>query len=344
MDIFTRLRILLWGMVLSLWGMFLYDFLKEDSSQPIPVLQSIRSPFPRQPVRKMTPQESEQVVAFSPAPLTLQALLPARRLESHMEQSRLKPLLDAQEELPPGFVTSETSHFVVHYEGAPAPPEFKILLESLHTNLMLDLSSFSPWAAREKVTVFLFNSQKNYQDYTGRPEWSGGASSVRHRRIYVYKSEEVHSILAHELCHIYFDGFFLDGTPNPLWLSEGMATLIQAERGLAPPNWLRPNLEILQSGGGYPLKDFMRVEDTSKHGDASVRLWYAQAYSLVHFLLRTKWSISFYKFCTHLKEGEPVYQALYKGYGLPFSRLEALEYTWRYDLKTGNLTKLSSSR
>ena len=60
-----------------------------------------------------------------------------------------------------------------------------------------------------------------------RPAWSGGASSVGKRKLYVYESEELPGIVAHELTHIYFDGFFLDGTTDPLWLSEGMATLVE---------------------------------------------------------------------------------------------------------------------
>ena len=61
-----------------------------------------------------------------------------------------------------------------------------------------------------------YRSQDTYRQVTGRPAWSGGASSVPKRRVYVYESDELPGILAHELCHIYYDGFYLDGRPDPL--------------------------------------------------------------------------------------------------------------------------------
>lgn len=202
---------------------------------------------------------------------------------------------------------------------------------------MLDLAAFSPWAADERVSIYYFRSQKTYRHVTGRPSWSGGASSVRRRRIYVYQSDELVGILAHELCHIYFDSFFSDRRGSPLWLSEGMATLVQTERGLAAPNWLKENLEKLQRGGGYALNDLIRVENTSTADDEQIRLWYTQAYSVVRFLIRAQYKSSFYRFCTHLRDGAQVADALYRAYGMPFNRVKALEYAWRYDLQNRKL-------
>ncbi|MFA6004814.1 MAG: hypothetical protein WC881_12200, partial [Elusimicrobiota bacterium] len=147
--------------------------------------------------------------------------------------------------VPTGFFSSRTRHFTIYAEGAPASEDFQELLETLHGNMMLDLATFSPWAKDDRVLIFLFKDQETYRQMTGRPAWSGGASSVPKRKIYLYESSELHGILAHELCHIYYDSFFTAGKANPLWLSEGMATLIQVERGMAAPNWLRDNLEIL---------------------------------------------------------------------------------------------------
>ena len=164
------------------------------------------------------------------------------------------------------------------------------------------------------------------------------------RIVYICESNEAFGILAHELCHMYFDSFFNTSLPNPLWLSEGMATFIQTERGMAPPNWLAYNLAELSDGNGFRLKDLMRIEDTRGASDSSVRIWYAQAYSVVRFLMRIKPGDSFYQFCRMLRDGREVHEAMYRAYGMPFNRVKALEYAWRYDMKTSGITHLTTPR
>lgn len=240
----------------------------------------------------------------------------------------------ADQEAPKGFVKKQTRHFLVYSEDTPPSLEFLETLESLHANIMLDLAAFSPWARDERVSIFLFRTQESYQRVTGRPSWSGGASSVKRRKIYLYESAEVVGILAHELCHIYFDGFFSNGRDNPLWLSEGMATLVQTERGLAAPNWLQPNLRVLKGGKGYPITKLVDVDKTTGASDDDIRLWYTQSYSVVRFLIRSQYRSSFYKFCRYLRDGTPFEEALYRSYGMPFNRAKALEYAWRYDIQS----------
>ena len=241
---------------------------------------------------------------------------------------------------PAGFVRTNTRHFTVFAEQYPASDRFLELIESLHSNLMLDLAPFSPWASNERTMIFLFKNQDTYRRVTGRPIWSGGASSVGKRKLYVYESEELPGIVAHELTHIYFDGFFLDGTANPLWLSEGMATLVQVERGLAAPNWLRENIERLEQGEGFPIDKLTAVTTTAGWPDAKVRLWYAQCYSITRFLIRTQYRSSFYKFSAHLRDGRPAPEALYRAYGAPYTRMVALEHAWRYELSRTQMAKL----
>lgn len=264
-------------------------------------------------------------------PTTGQAQLPPRprHVPRHVQEDR-SALPDPP--LPPGFEKRVSRHFNIYSEQYPASDRFIELIEALHGNLMLDLAPFSPWAKDNRVTIYLFKNQATYRQVTGRPSWSGGASSVPKRKVYVYESEELPGILAHELTHIYFDAFFIEGTANPLWLSEGMATLVQVERGLAAPNWLRDNLELLERGNGIPIDNFMEVTTTAGWNDDKVRLWYAQAYSIVRFMIRTQYRSSFYKFAANLRDGQRNDEALYRAYGAPYNRLKALEYAWRYEL------------
>ncbi len=280
------------------------------------------------------PSTTRRTVAENPA---VAPVAPAPRPRAtHSREDRTAP---ADMPTPPGFVRSSSRHFLVFAEQYPASERFIELIESLHSNLMLDLAPFTPWANNERTTIFLFKNQDTYRRVTGRPVWSGGASSVGKRKLYVYESEELPGIVAHELTHIYFDSFFLNGTTDPLWLSEGMATLVQVERGLAAPNWLRENLERLEQGDGFPIDKLTSVTSTVGWPDAKVRLWYAQSYSVVRFLIRTQYRSSFYKFSAHLRDGRPEPEALYRAYGAPYTRMVALEHAWRYELSRSQMAK-----
>lgn len=396
MDVLLRLRVLIWVLVISLWGVMVYQYLGEEEvelakmkriapysaapplprapahdegalapippvdvavnapaafppaapsvppSAPVPGLSVIPSgdyvgPAPSQGRR--TVSSDAGVSAVGPAargrPAPAPAPEPARTTRSREDRST-----PADMPTPAGFVRSESRHFTVFAEQYPASDRFIELIESLHSNLMLDLAPFSPWASNERTTIFLFKNQDTYRRVTGRPVWSGGASSVTKRKLYVYESEELPGIVAHELTHIYFDGFFLDGTTDPLWLSEGMATLVQVERGLAAPNWLRENLERLEQGDGFPIDKLTAVTSTAGWPDAKVRLWYAQCYSVVRFLIRTQYRSSFYKFSAHLRDGRPAPEALYRAYGAPYTRMVALEHAWRYELSRSQMAKI----
>ena len=236
---------------------------------------------------------------------------------------------------PPGFTTAETKHFLIYRERPPIDQTLQDQIENLHGKLMIDLISFSPWTRDAKVLLYFFTSSKTYAKVTGRPEWSGGASSVQNRIIYVLEEEGYMSLVAHEMTHIYFDSFFNTSRPDPLWLSEGMAVFIQTERGDAPPPWLGESLKIISAGGGFKMADLMSITSLSNMKTGDAQIWYAQSYSVVKFMLYMKSGDAFYQFCSALRDGEPFNQALVQAYGMPFDRVAALESVWRYDLKSG---------
>ncbi|MDE2238044.1 MAG: hypothetical protein KGK30_09160 [Elusimicrobia bacterium] len=349
MDALFRLRVLIWLLVLGLWGVMVYQFLGEEELER-PQVAYVANPYrgrPPAPPQVLPPAAPPETGPAASPPSSLEFIKPLpiaapRRPPRHpAPMRRERPWQRQQAPIPPGFVKTVTRHFLVYSEKDPVSSDFVALLENLHGNLMLDLAAFSPWASQQRVTIFLFKNQDTYRRVTGRPAWSGGATTVRDRKVYVYESDELPGILAHELTHVYYDGFFLHGTHDPLWLSEGMATLVQVERGLATPEWLRENLDILERGGGFTLPQLMSVTSTANSPDDKVRLWYAESYSVVRFLIRAQSKNDFYKFSEYLREGKSTTQALYRAYGMPYNRIKALEYAWRYDLTSSSLTRLS---
>jgi len=370
MDILSKLRIVFWGLVLGLWGLFMYQYMNEDmsmlkkfrigknplsaASSPAAVLKrNLQNPqLPAQPAYPGVPQTPAPQPPQSSMNLVrpgsdIKDIPAAGMMPEHSEGERIAipaGRAGGEEHYPPapgGFAMKVTQHFVVYEEGAEVSDELQETVEALHGNIMLDLVAFSPWSREKKVFIFFSQSQDTYRRITGRPAWSGGAASLSERKIYLYKSDEAFGILAHELTHIYFDSFFPASNPSPLWLSEGVATYIQSERGFSTPAWLSQNLALLQRGNGFKLGDMVRIENLQGADEDNVRLWYAQSYSVVRFLMNLKAGDAFYVFCKNLREGKPAAQSLYQAYGMPYNKLSSLEYAWRYDLKTGKISGIN---
>ena len=247
MDVLLRLRVLIWVLVISLWGVMVYQYLGEDEKEST-AMHPIVNPYPApdssapMPLPEIPPLPPETVspdahlvasVPVSPGvippgraadPSTMivppvgdvgpavpaenpdtpsaveaKAPPPARITKTvhaggtstpprrTWREDRSTPLPDPP--VPEGFQKSVTRHFNVYAEQYEASDRFLELIENLHGNLMLDLAPFSPWASDQKVSIFLFKSQEAYRRVTGRPPWSGGASSVPKRMVYVYESE-----------------------------------------------------------------------------------------------------------------------------------------------------------
>jgi len=239
---------------------------------------------------------------------------------------------------PAGFSVAETEDFRIYMQAAQVDDGVKKILSELHGSLMLDLIAFSPWTRNQKVLIYIFDNRNSYAAITGRPEWTGGTSSLSLRTVYVINDDDMVSVLAHELTHIYFDSFFSAQNPSPLWLSEGMAVFIQTERGNAAPTWLTENLELLRHGAGFKTEDLITVKKLDGMSDEDIKLWYSQSYSTVRFMMRLKNTDAFYQFCRLLKDGDTMPSSMFRAYGMPFNRVQALDYAWRYDLQTNKLT------
>jgi hypothetical protein len=126
-----------------------------------------------------------------------------------------------------------STHFVLHYEDQMAPGGVLNTLEGLHAKLLLDLGVFSPWAYQESIQVYLYRDGKSYAEHTGMNPWTIAHINVQKKIIYGHSDSDFQRVLAHELGHLFFSQYFLaKSTAPPLWLNEGVATLMEWQYGL----------------------------------------------------------------------------------------------------------------
>ncbi len=268
---------------------------------------------------------------------TIASMAPASEVEEHVPVEAYRPINSAQKirwlPPPPGFLTGETFNYLIYREKDSVTPKVKEVLDNIHGNLMLDLTPFTIVAKPGKILVMLFNQKQSYMDYTKRPAWSGASSDLQSDTMYVIEKIGFYSLTVHELTHLYFDQYFLP-TISPLWLSEGMAVYMQIYASKQKPAYIMRRLkQILQTGQLIPFDEMMEVQTLENYSTDQAELWYTQAYSLVDYLLNTRSRDEFYKFCTELKNKTPVYQALYRAYGMPFNKVSTLQNVWLHDLQ-----------
>lgn len=263
--------------------------------------------------------------------------VPAGNVEEGIPVEAYRPANSAQKVRwippPPGFLTGDTFNYLIYREKDPVTPKIKNLLDNIHGNLMLDLTPFTVVVKPSKILVMLFDQKQTYMDFTKRPAWSGASSDLQSDTMYVIEKTGFYSLTVHELTHLYFDQYFLPQL-SPLWLSEGVAVYMQVFASKQKPAYIVKNLKrIVETGQVIPFDEMMAAETLKNYPTETAELWYTQAYSLVDYLLNARSRDEFYRFCNELKAGTPVYQALYRAYGMPFNKVSTLQNVWLHDLQ-----------
>jgi len=225
-----------------------------------------------------------------------------------------------------------SSHFLIHYEDAFAPPVVVSVLESLRAKLLLDLGAFSPKVTQEKTHVYLYKDPESYSRNTGMPSWAVAHVNVESRTVYATPSPQFQRVLAHELGHLYFTPFFTaKNVLPPLWLNEGVATLMEWDYGGEGDQ--ERMTELLQERA-LPLVLFMATSyhDAGLNDGEAVGVWYTQAQSVTRYLMRGFSRAQFVTFCEGLRDGKTLDQSLRGAYGLAVPDGETLETLWRGSL------------
>ena len=124
MDILTRLRVLLWVLVLSLWGTMVYQFLGEDS-EPEAKMQWFANPFRNSlPLPTATPQPVSAPAAAGAEAPPLAAASPAVSAPPTAASPSASPSSPASEiaaETPVVPMPAPWAHDKSHLAAAPPP-------------------------------------------------------------------------------------------------------------------------------------------------------------------------------------------------------------------------------
>jgi hypothetical protein len=204
-------------------------------------------------------------------------------------------------------------------------------LEEFREKLGLDpFGSFAELTDEEKIKVYLHRTQGSYQEEG--PSWSAGNSQPASKSIYGYPHMDFStSILPHELGHIlFYEAIGAESFARaPLWLSEGVSCYLERGSG----KWMREPYvkEALMKNTFVPLSGLDKFRERSGSGE-EINLFYSESTSVVNFLIENYGLDSFKTFCSGLKEGKSIDEAIASSFS-GLNGLEDLGTTWESYLR-----------
>lgn len=228
-----------------------------------------------------------------------------------------------------------TPHFLILHETTWLSPGLTIGVERIHSRLRMDMGSFSPWMAKERISLYVYRDLDSYgaSDFHP-PAWSNGVAVYEKKAVAIPAMRDAPRmlrIIAHETAHLLFVTYFRERRRDPpSWLNEGLAMVEEAEFRDRPETsaWYQ-NMVEMKPEAWLPMARFLEINPTKDLLDDKTRVseWYVQAYSITHFLLRRHSNLQFKSFCARLREGAAPMEALRLVYR--YRTLQDFEKTWR---------------
>lgn len=228
-----------------------------------------------------------------------------------------------------------STHFIVSYKKAP--PDFvKDVVEysERYYNQIADnlgFRRFDFWLWEKRAKIYIYDDSRAYQAGTGFPAWSGGFADVKNKTIYTfpYASGFLETVLPHELGHIIFREFVgFDNFLIPVWLDEGVASFQEKNRYISAEFFLR---QAITQNAMISLNDLTKITPQTLKDNELVKLYYAEAVSLVHFLISEFGREKFILFCQRLRDRSSLELSLRSTYS--FTNLQDFENKWLDFLK-----------
>jgi len=222
-------------------------------------------------------------------------------------------------------------HFEIFYlEDARFAREVLTEAERYYAKIASDLGysrydNFWQWDNRAKI--YIYRDKKEFLEATGKKEWIYGTAIYNERKIISYRwgKHFLDVLLPHELSHLIFRDFVGFKGAVPLWLDEGIA---QWEETGRRKESIRMVKSLIRKGTYIPLYELMRMGPGSENDYALSAKLYAQAVTLVGYLIEKYGPTKFGRFCRALRDGGNVDEALSSAYTDTIRNTDELEKGW----------------
>ena len=224
-------------------------------------------------------------------------------------------------------------HFEIFYlEDAGFAQGVLTQAEKYYEKIASDLGysrydNFWQWDNRAKI--YIYRDQDEFLKATGKKSWVYGVAIYNERKIISYKWSQgfFDTLLPHELSHLIFRDFVGFKGDVPLWLDEGVSQWEEANKRKRAIYTVRG---LIKKKEFIPLAELMRLSPGSGSENdftLSAKL-YAQAVTLVGYLIGKYGPTRFAQFCRSLRDGKSIDEALSSAYTDLIRNIDELEKGW----------------
>ena len=187
------------------------------------------------------------------------------------------------------------------------------------------------WQWENRAKVYIYPTQEEFVAGTGVPrKWANGMAKYDERTIISYSRnmDFLDALLPHELTHLIFRdfvGYPASGGGIPLWMDEGVAQWQEKGKKEKADKVVKA---LIAEKRYIPVADLMRLDVRKEDDKRIARDFYAEAVSLVAFLIDSYGGSKFTLFCRRLRDGESVNDALSFVYKNSINDINELEKKW----------------
>jgi hypothetical protein len=225
----------------------------------------------------------------------------------------------------------KSEHFVVYYhDGEDFAQNVSQWAEKYYSNIAADLGyarydNFWTWDKRAKI--YIYRSREDYIAGTGAKDWSYGFANYYRKEIvsYSHSTKFIDTLLPHEMAHLIFRDFVGFKGEVPIWLDEGVAQWEETDKRAAATGLVRTLITYKDT---IPLELLMRINIGQETNENTARKFYAQAVTLVGFMIEKYGQSKFIQFCRQLRDGATINTALSFTYPESIKDTVELEKEW----------------
>lgn len=229
----------------------------------------------------------------------------------------------------------KSQHFIVHYlDDKNFARSVSRRAESYYDKIASDLgySRYDKfWQWENRVKVYIYATHEGFIKGTGIPrKWATGVAKYDEKEIISYRWNEgfLDKLLPHELTHLIFRdfvGFPAGGEGIPLWIDEGVAQWEEKGKKEEAEKIVK---ELIKNHGYIPVRRLTRLDIREEDDFELARNFYAEAITLVGYLIEKHGGRKFTFFCRELRDGKGLDDALASTYGNSMDGAGELEKKW----------------
>jgi len=215
------------------------------------------------------------------------------------------------------FSEKKSTHFIIYYKDIPEDFLENVLeySERYYEELTekLGFRRFNYWTWDNRAKIYIFADKEMFEKEMNQPSWAGGIASYVDKTIWTFPQESgfFDTLLPHEIGHIVFREVIGAHHNVPLWLEEGVAQYLEQAKRIGAEKHV---LNAMADGTFIPFKELMTMNSLTLRSGGDVKVFYAEASSLVNFLIQKYGVDSFNNFCSKLKDGKNFNDALSYAY------------------------------